>query len=92
MIEFAKRVVDQRARRFRREAAAPVGRSKPVPELRSVVVRIESAGADQPVIEHDDKARFAVSLVDRRNELLGVGGAVRMRDASCVRGNAAVVS
>jgi hypothetical protein len=91
MFEIAKRIVDHRTHRFGREAAAPIGRAEPIPKLGRILARIDAAGADQLAVKHHDEAGFAVAPVHGRYELLGVGDAVGMRDASRVRGNTAVV-
>jgi hypothetical protein len=88
--ELAEGMIDHRAHRLGGVAVAPIGRAQPVPELQAILTRIDAAYSDQGAVENDCKCHAAVLTVRRRDELLGVIGAVGMGNAGGVLRHAAI--
>ena len=91
MLEIAECVVDHGPPRFCGVAPAPIGHPEPIAELQPVLARLDAARTDQGAAEQNDKASFAVTLIDGRNKLFGIADAIRIRDARRVLRDAAVV-
>src|SRR3954466_3549336 len=96
-VEVGEGVVDQRAHRFSGVAFAPVLDAEPVADLRRVPVDLcEPAGADDlgfsldAIAQRHQEYGF-VAEVSGGDKILGVGRAIRMRNARRVLGDAAIV-
>ena len=84
-------MIDHRAHGLGGVAVAPIRNAEPIADLGGALARLDAADADRLAAERDDERSFACRPVDRRNESLGILGAIGMRNARGILRDAAVV-